>query len=185
MRNFCLLLGVALFGAVSTHAADREVRLSPDGRFYVGWFDHAAGSPFGEVRAIVFRSTSDPHDFFSRVSVPRSTDAAWNAKSTRCVLADAPDNGGPRVWLISEKAPQEWTSREIDPFSTLYEEFRKTDPEVRKLFRPSILNIKWLSETEVSFRGYCNTGTYDITLDTSIPTATPRATKLSDKFLEE
>ena len=88
----------------------REIRRSPDGRYYVGWFDHDAGAPFGIIRPVVVRSASDPHDIFSFVSVPRSTDAAWNAASTRCVIADAPDNGGLTTWLIYQKTPQGWGS---------------------------------------------------------------------------
>ena len=163
----------------------REIRRSPDGRYFVGWFDYDAGAPFGLIRPVVVRSTSDPYDIFSLVSSPRYTDAAWNAASTQCVIADAPDNGGPKTWLIYQKTAQEWASREIEPFSTLYEAFRKTDPEVRHLFRPSILKITWLSNTQVRFRGYCNTGTYLITIDTAAPKQPPTIKKLSDDWLDE
>jgi hypothetical protein len=163
----------------------REIRRSPDGRYYVGWFDHDAGAPFGIIRPVVVRSASDPYDIFSFVSVPRSTDAAWNAASTRCVIADAPDNGGPKTWLIYQKTPWEWASIKIEPFATLYEAFRKSDPGVDHLFRPSILKIEWLSDSKVRFRGYCNIGTYLITMDTASPNKPPETQKLSDKRLDE
>jgi len=163
----------------------REIRRSPNGRYFVAWFDYEAGAPIGLIRPVMIRSTSDPYDIFSFVSIPRSTDAAWNTASTQCVIADAPDNGGPTTWLIYRKRPQEWASKVIDPFTTLYESFRKTDPEIRHLFRPSILKITWLSDTKVQFRGYCNTGTYLITIDTTKPNQSPLTKKLSDECLDE
>lgn len=163
----------------------REIRRSPDGRYYVGWFDYDAGPPFGIIRPVVVRSASDPYDIFSFVSVSRSTDAAWNAASTRCVIADAPDNGGPKTWLVYQKTPQEWVTVKIDPFETLYAAFRKTDPEMDHLFRPSILKIEWLSDSKVRFRGYCNIGTYLITMDTASPSKSPETQKLSDQWLDE
>jgi hypothetical protein len=154
-----------LFAAVLPlcHAGDkddaREVRKSPDGLFYVGWFDLDAGEPFGIIRPVVVRSATDLQDIFSFVSTPRDTKAAWNPASNRCVIADAPDNGGPKVWLVYQKSLDEWAHREIEPFATIYTSFRKTDPDVHYLFRPSILKIEWLSDTRVRFRGYCNIGT--------------------------
>jgi hypothetical protein len=164
---------------------EREIRRSPDGRYFVGWFDYDAGAPFGMIRPIVFRSATDPYNIFSLVSSPRYTDASWNPASSRCVIADAPDNGGPKTWLVYQKTPQEWATREIAPFAALENEFYKADPKVTHLFRPSILKITWLSETEVQFRGYCNSGTYLITVDTAQPKDPPTAKKLSDAWLEE
>lgn len=163
----------------------REIRKSPDGLQYVGWFDHDAGLPFGIIRPVVVRSSTGCFDIFSFVSTPRDTEASWNAASNRCVIADAPDNGGPKVWLVYQKNPEEWEHREIEPFATIYTAFRKTDPEVHQLFRPSILKIEWLSETKVRFRGYCNTGTWLITMDTASPEKEPVTEKLSDQLLEE
>lgn len=179
---FCVVLLCTL---TSAPEPTREIRRSPDSRYFVGWFDYDAGSPIGLIRPVVVRSASDPFDIFSFVSVPRYTDAAWNAASTQCVIADAPDNGGPKTWLVYQKTPQEWATRELEPFATLYEAFRKTDPEVRHLFRPSILRITWLSESRVQFRSYCNTGTYMITMDTSAPKDPPAIMKLSDVFLDK
>jgi hypothetical protein len=163
----------------------REIRRSPDGRYFVGWFDYDAGAPFGFVRPIVVRSASDLYDIFSFVSSPRYTDAAWNTASTKCVIADAPDNGGPKIWLIHQKSHEEWASSEIEPFSTLYEAFRKTDPDVRHLFRPSILKMTWLSDAHLRFRVYCNTGTYLITIDTADRKQPPTLEKVSNEWLEE
>ena len=177
----------ATFLAASAVADDRvrETRPSPDGRYFVGWFDYDAGEPFVLVRTIVMRSVSNPYNIFSLVSLPRYTDAAWNAASNRCVIADAPNNGGPRTWLIYQKTSEEWATRELDPFATLETAFRKTDPEVRHLFRPSILKMTWLSDTQLRLRGYCNTGTYFITLDTAAPKQPPKTKKLSDDWLDE
>ncbi len=85
----------------------REIRKTPDGLFYAGWFDHDAGLPIGIIRPVVVRSATDSQDIFSFVTSPRVTKAAWNAASNRCVIADAPDNGGPGVWLVYQKNPDE------------------------------------------------------------------------------
>jgi hypothetical protein len=161
----------------------REIRLSPDGHYFVGWYDHDAGKPFGVVRPIMLRSVSDAYDIFSVVSVPRTTDAAWNPTSTKCVIADAPDNGGPNTWLVYRKNEYEWASIKLDPFKVLYAEFSKT-PHGATLFRPSILKISWVSETTVSFHAYCNLGTYLITIDTKGKDKNPVSKKLSDELLE-
>ena len=137
---------VLLCSLSSAQETAREIRRSPDGRYFIAWFDYDAGAPIGLIRPVVVRNVSDPFDIFSFVSVPRYTDAAWNPASTQCVIADAPDNGGPKTWLVYQKTPQEWATRGLEPFVTLYEAFRKTDPEVRHLFRPSILKITWLSD---------------------------------------
>ena len=93
----------------------REVRLSPDGRHFAGWYDHDAGMPFGIVRPIVVRSVAGTYDIFSLVSVPRHTDAEWNSASNRCVVMDAPDNGGPNTWLVYRKDEYQWASVKLDP----------------------------------------------------------------------
>jgi hypothetical protein len=160
-----------------------EIRLSPDGLYFVGWFDHDAGEPFGEIRPIVFRSVSDPSVIFSVVSVPRSTQAEWNPASTTFVLADAPDNAGPITWLIHTKDGEQWITEKLDPFKSLYAEFAKSGHGAA-LFRPSILNIVWASDTSVSFHSYCNLGTYLITINTNDLASNPITKKLSDQFLE-
>ena len=164
-------------------AGEREIRLSPDGLYFVGWYDHDAGKPFGEVRSIILRSLSDPYGIFSVASVPRATDAEWNPTSTHCVIADAPDNGGPNTWLIYRKKDDQWASLKLDPFKGLYAEFTKT-PHGAQLFRPSILKVNWVSDTTVSFHAYCNLGTYLITVDTKQADKNPISKKLSNEFLE-
>lgn len=165
----------------------REIRPSPDGKFFVAWLDHDAGPPIGEIRSIILRYTTDQESLFSFVSSPRYTDAAWNPSSTRCVIADAPDNGGPRTWLVSKppEGQDDWVARKIDPFAAVYKAFRQADPEVYHLFRPSFLKIEWLSETKVRFRGFCNTGTYQLTVDATAPDKEPETVKLSDGLLEK
>ncbi|MCW1924017.1 hypothetical protein OKA05_15725 [Luteolibacter arcticus] len=165
----------------------REIRSSPDGKMFVAWVDHDLGPPLGEIRSIFLRYAIDQDTLFSVVSSPRDTQAAWNPSSSRCVIADAPDNGGPRTWLAVHKSPDEWEwqTRLIEPFRELEKKFRESDPEVHQLFRPSFLKIEWLSNTKVRFRAYCNTGTYFLTLDTDRPDEPPVEEKLSDKFLKE
>ena len=180
-----LLATVLSLSAAGAEDDVREIRKSPDGLFYVGWFDHDAGPSFGIIRPVMVRSAGGIHDIFSFVSTPRDTKAAWNAASNRCVIADAPDNGGPKVWVVYQKNPGEWAHREIEPFATIYTAFRKTDPEVHQLFRPAILKIEWLSDTKVRFRGYCNTRAWLITMDTASPEKEPETQKLPDEFLEE
>lgn len=165
----------------------REIRRSPDGKVFVAWVDQELGPPLGTVRSIFVRYAVDQDTLFSVVSSPRDTKAAWNPSSSRCVIADAPDNGGPRTWLVVRKSPDEWAwqSRAIDPFQELYKEFRKSDSQVRHLFRPSILKMEWTSESKVVFRAWCNTGNYLLTMDMDKPDEAPVAEKLSDKFLDE
>ena len=181
-----LIVSTLILPGTFTRAAEgaREVRLSPDGQYFVGWYDHDAGKPFGVVRPIVLRSVSDPYDIFSLVSVPRSTQAEWNAASSMCVIADAPDNGGPTTWLIYRKNGDQWASMKLDPFKSLYAEFSRTS-HGPALFRPSILKIRWISDTTVNFHAYCNLGTYLITMDTKEGAdKNPVSKKLSDQFLE-
>jgi hypothetical protein len=186
MKRIRLIVVFALtLLSVFSHAEDdaREVRLSPDGRYFAGWYDHDAGLPFGIVRPIVLRSVSGSYDIFSLVSVPRCTEAEWNSDSTMCVITDAPDNGGPNTWLVYRKNEHEWASMKLDPFKDLYAQFSKT-PHGAALFRPSILKISWVSETTVSFHAYCNLGTYSITIDTKDADKNPVSKKLSDELLE-
>jgi hypothetical protein len=130
-------------------------------------------------------SEREVHELFARsLPVPRLL-----RPQLGCVL-------GRSHWLRLLSSPprslQHWASsrrssplREIEPFATLYEAFRKTDLEVRQLFRPSILKITWLSDTQVRFRGYCNTGTYLITIETANPKQPPTTKKLSDEWIDE
>lgn len=168
-------------------APTREIRRSPDGKMFVAWADHQLGPPLGEIRSIFLRYANDQDTLFSVVSSPRDTKAAWNPGSSRCVIADAPDNGGPRTWLAIHESPEawEWKTRMIEPFRELERRFREADPEVHHLFRPSILGIEWQSDTKVRFRAYCNTGTYFLTFDTDRPDESAVEEKLSDEFLKE
>ncbi len=185
MRSLVSFL--SLFTCCLAIAADstQVVRYSPNKLYFVAWFDSDAGVPLGVVRSIVVRNASDPEDIFSIVSVPRATHAAWNPASNRCVIADAPDNGGPITWLVYQKKTGKWDSRRLDPFELLEKAFYKADPEVHHLFRPSFRKIEWLSDTKVCFHGYCNSGTYLITVDTASPDSPPIAKKLSNKWIDE
>lgn len=176
------------FDCICAEPGFTEIYYSPNNHYYVGWFDFDAGKPFGIIRPILLRSSNDPYDIFSRVSVPRSTQAAWNSSSTKCFIADAPDNAGPVSWLVCKKTPleaEQWETITLDPFAQIYNQFRKTDPEVHRLFRPSILKVDWLSDSILRLRGYCNTGTYLITIDTTKPLTTPTIQKLSDQLLQK
>jgi hypothetical protein len=178
-------MDVSGFGPVAPPV--REIRRSPDGKMFVAWVDQDLGPPFDTIRSIFLRSATDPETCFSVVTSPRYTDAAWNPSSTRCVIADAPDNGGPRTWLVERKSPSdsEWQSRQIEPFRELGKQFYEADPEVHHLFRPAFSSIDWISETKVQFHASCNTGTYLLTIDTDRRDNTPVAEKLSDGFLKE
>lgn len=185
--KYILFLVIAILTPLSTLARaedhEREVRLSPDGLHFVGWYDHNAGLPFGVVRPIMLRSVSGQYDIFSIVSVPRSTSAAWNSASTMCVIADAPDNGGPNTWLVQRKEDELWDTIKLDPFKELCAEYSKTSHGA-ELWRPSILKIKWISVTTVSFYSYCNLGTYLITIDTTATDKKPVIKKLSAELQE-
>ena len=173
-----VLMRVSAYEAVAPPV--REIRPSPDGKFFVAWLDHDAGPPIGVIRSIMLRYTTDQESLFSFVSSPRYTDAVWNPSSTRCVIADAPDNGGPRTWLVSKppEGKDDWKARKIDPFAVLEKAYYHADPK-NNLFRPWFSKIEWLSDTRVQFRGGCNSGTYLLTMDTTTPDKAPKAQKLS------
>lgn len=157
------------------------VHPSPDGKFYIGWFDHDAGKPFGLCRSVTLRGPTDPHDYFSFVTTPRNTQITWNKSSTRCILSDAPDNGGPTVWsLVRDEPTDTWKPVKIDPFTSLYAEFKRT-AHGATLYRPSILKMIWDSETVVLFQTRCNLGEFEIALDVSDPTGQPTSRRLSKK----
>jgi hypothetical protein len=179
-----LMVSLLILLSLITRAEDceREVRYSPDKRYFVGWYDHDAGLPFGIVRPIILSSVSGSYVIFSLVSVPRCTEAEWNSASSMCVIADAPDNGGPNTWLVYRKSENEWDSAKLDPFKDLYAQFSKTSHGA-ELWRPSILKISWISETTVSFHAYCNLGTFLITMNTKGKNKNPISKKLSDEFL--
>ena len=181
------LLTVILVSASWLFAADVPkpmLQYSPDRSALVGWLDVNAGSPVGPLRSIFFRQTADEWLFFSRVTIPRMTQAAWNSTSTRCVLADAPDNGNLLVWLI-EKHPESplWRPITLDPLASLERQFGAT-PHGATLWRPSILHMKWTDEFTLQLRCYCNLGTYLLTLDARAPTEKITIQHLSDKLLE-
>jgi hypothetical protein len=187
MRLIARLLATGfMMATVFAHAADpvREFRKSPDGKYFVAWFDQDVGKILGEMRSVVLCASDDSAPLFSFVSMPRYTDAAWNPSSTRCIIADAPDNGGPVVWLLVKTGEGSWNPVEIKPFASLSKDFYNA-PKNTSLFRPSLLKIEWLSDTKIRFRGYCNSGTYLMTMDVTEPDKTPELEKLSDKWLEE
>lgn len=165
----------------------REILPSPDGRFFVAWLDHDEGPPIGEIRSIFLRSATDQETLFSFVSSPRDTRAAWNPSSTCCVIADAPDNGGPRTWLVSKPPENEdgWKASRIEPFAELEQAHLRADPEVHHLFRPSFSKIEWLSDTKVRFRARCNSGNYLLTMDVASADKATKVEKLPDDPAEK
>lgn len=166
-----------------------EFRQSPDKKHLVAWFDQNVGKPLGEMRSVVLCASDDAAPLFSFVSVPRYTDAAWNPSSDRCIIADAPDNGGPVVWLVQKNSRGDWSPGQLDPFASLAADFYSQQSDGKQprstLFRPSLLKIEWLTDTKIRFRGYCNLGTYLMTMDTASPDTAAKVERLSDKLLEE
>ena len=169
----------------------REIRRSPDDKSVIAWADTDLGPPLGEIRSIFLRS-GDDESSFSLVTTPGHTDAAWSPSSSRCVIADMPDMGGPRTWLVTRENEDAsaWKPRKIDPFRELekthYEHYEADPASVdQPMFRPRFLKIEWLSGTLLRFRGYCNTGTYLLTVDTDKPEEAAKVEKLSDRLLEE
>ena len=102
MRRAMTFLAAALAASMRLMSAEPPplvVHYTPDKSAFIAWSDYDAGLPLGMIRSIVLRQSSDEWVYFSRVTTPRNTDAAWNAASTRCLLSDAPDNGNLLVWL--------------------------------------------------------------------------------------
>lgn len=168
-----------------------SVLYSPDRQHYVAWFDVNAGSPIGEIRPVVFRSTRGVPDLFSFVTVPgQATQAAWNASSTRCVVGDQPDNGTASVWLVYKQEPDEWRWRKIDPSAPVYAAYRRVmGDRDTPLFRPKLDKIEWLTDTQARFLVWCNLGSHEpaevagryfVTIDFQSPDAAPTMTKISD-----
>ncbi|MEZ0274961.1 MAG: hypothetical protein ACAH88_08655 [Roseimicrobium sp.] len=187
MRTIARLIAtVLMMASVFAYAAEpvREFRKSPDGKYLVAWFDQNVGEPLGDMRSVVLCASDDSAPLFSFVSMPRYTDAAWNPSSNRCIIADAPDNAGPVIWLLVRTGNGSWNPAEIKPFASLEKEFY-SKPPTSTLFRPSLLKIEWLSDTKIRFRGYCNSGTYLMTMDAAEPDKAAEIEKLSDKLLEE
>ena len=169
-----------------------SVLYSPDRQHYVAWFDVKAGSPIGDVRPVVFRTTSSIPDLFSFVTVPgQATQAAWNAFSTRCVIGDQPDNGGASVWLVYKQEPDEWLWRKIDPLAPVYAAYRRVmGDRDTPLFRPTLNKIEWLTDTQARFLISCNLGSHEpaavagryfVTIDFQSLGAVPTMTKISDQ----
>jgi hypothetical protein len=166
-----------------------EIRHSPDKKHLVAWFDQDVGQPLRDMRSVVLCASDDSTPLFSFVSIPRYTKAAWNPSSDRCLIADAPDNAGPVVWLLQKNSKGDWSPSLLEPFTSLATEFYNKQSEGKEprstLFRPSLLKIEWLTDTKIRFRGYCNLGTYLMTMDTASPDTAAKVEKLSDKLLEE
>ncbi|RBP44456.1 hypothetical protein DES53_104277 [Roseimicrobium gellanilyticum] len=186
VRSIIQLLILGFVMTVLAHGGEpvREIRHSPDKKYLVAWFDQDVGEPLRDMRSVVLCASDDSAPLFSFVSNPRYTDAAWNASSNLCIIADAPDNGGPVIWLLRMNEKGDWQPEVLDPFASLSKEFYDI-PDRASLFRPSLLKIEWLSETKVRFRGYCNLGTYFMTVDTTMPGKAAEVEKLSDKLLRE
>jgi hypothetical protein len=161
-----------------------KVRHSPDKKHLVAWFDQDVGQPLRDMRSVVLCASDDSAPIFSFVSIPRYTEAAWNPSSDRCIIADAPDNAGPVIWLLQKNSRGDWNPGLLEPFASLEKEFYDK-PAQTSLFRPSLLKIEWLSDTKIRFRGYCNLGTYLMTMDTASPETAAKVEKLSDKLLQE
>jgi hypothetical protein len=182
----CLIASGFMVATVLAHAdeAVREIRHSPNGKYLVAWFDQDTGEPLRHMRSVVLCASDDSAPLYSFVTNPRYTDAAWNPSSNRCIIADAPDNGGPIIWLLLKTGDGTWRPVQLDPFASLEKDFY-SKPRTSTLFRPSLLKIEWLSDTKVRFRGYCNSGTYLMTMDAAAPDKPAEIEKLSDKLLRE
>jgi hypothetical protein len=169
----------------------REIRRSPDGRHFVGWFDHDAGAPFGMTRSVVFRSTSDSGaDIFSFVGTSRFTDAAWNPASTRCVITNEVNWEKTFVWLVYEDKSDKWLSRKLDVLAPMEAAYRRAigDKDLPG-FRLHLDKIEWLSDTQARFLVWSNlndpklvsSGRYLVTIDTKVPEAAPTMIKIPNE----
>lgn len=188
MRLALTFLAVALAASIKLNGAEPSplvVHYSPDKSAFIAWSDYDAGRPLGMIRSIVLRQSNDEWVSFGLVTTPRTTDAAWNAASTRCLLSDAPDNGNLFVWLIEKnsEAPT-WRPVSLNPLATVERQFHTTD-HGSSLWRPSVLKMSWTDDTSIELRCYCNLGTYLITVDTRKTTGPFHVKKLSNKLLDE
>lgn len=153
----------------------REIRQSPDGKSFVAWVDRDFGPPVGEIRSVILRVVSGGGMPFSLVTYPRHTWAAWNSSSTRCVIADAPDNGGPTTWLVvKDSSPDGWSVRKIEPFAALATDYYRQHPGGSPPYRPWYRKIEWISDTQIRFDfTHNNRARHLITFDTDAPNKAP------------
>ncbi len=164
---------------------------SPDGRLCVAWFDHDSGEPLGTTRSIALRDPSDPDNtLFSFVGTSRSTQAAWNEKSTACVIANELSWEKTQVWLVAKDDKGQWQSRELKVLAPLEAAYRSSiGDKDHPGFRAHVEKIEWLEGTQLRFVISANgqdpqlsyAGTYQVSFDTAKPGAEPVAEKIGDE----
>lgn len=160
-----------------------QICWSPDGRLCAAWFDHEAGEPLGATRSIVLRDPSDSDNtLFSFVGASRSTQAAWNASSTACVIANEVSWEKTLVWLVSKDDTRRWQSRELNVVAPLEAAYRRAIGEKdHPGFRVHVEKIEWLAGTQLRFLVRANgndpelasSGSYQVSFDLAKPGAEP------------
>ncbi|WP_265595002.1 hypothetical protein [Haloferula sp. BvORR071] len=164
-------------------AAGEQASWSPDGRIVAAWFDHDGGKPFGVTRSIAVRDSSDPDStLFSFVGTSRSTQAAWNANSTACVVANEVNWEKALVWLVSKDDKGQWRSRELGVIAPLEAAYRRSIGEKdHPGFRVHVEKIEWHTGSELRFLVWANghnpelasSGNYQVSFDIGKPGAEP------------
>ncbi len=160
-----------------------ELRPSPDGQELVCWFDHDAGSFVGTIRSILVRSKSDPDmPLFSFAGTSRSTNAAWNSVSTRCVIVNEVDRGRMLVWLVYKEKSGKWHERLLDVIAPIEAAFLKArgDRDL-PMFQVHLEKIEWISDTQLRFHVWANgnepdlasSGTYQVDINAELADAKP------------
>lgn len=169
----------------------KQLCWSPDGRLLAAWFDHDGGEPLGATRSIVLRDESNSDNtLFSFVGVSRSTQAAWNANSTACLIANELSWEKTLVWLVTKDDKGQWRSRELKVLAPLEAAYRRSiGDKDHPGFRAHVEKIEWLEGTQLRFVVSANgqdpqlsyAGTYQVSFDTGKPGAEPVAEKIGDE----
>ncbi len=148
---------------------------SPDKKMVAAWVDSSLGKALPDIRSIVIARNGDQGSvFFSKVTTPRSTQAAWSPDSRTCLIYDAPDNGNVFFWLVTAgKSPEDrWRGKEIhpmDPLYAVYEKKRAAKHWDATLWRPYCSEIKWIDNGTISMTAADNDGEYHLTVKLTDP----------------
>ena len=182
-----------LFSITRTTAQELgpELRSSPDGRDLVCWFDHDAGALIGKTRSILVRSKSDPDmPLFSFAGTSRSTDAAWNSISTRCVIVNEVDWERTLVWLVYKDKSGKWQERLLNVMAPIEAAYRQAiGNKDHPGFRVHVDKMEWISDTQLRFFVWSNrndpdlasSGTYQVDINTELPDVKPTMTRVPIK----
>jgi hypothetical protein len=146
------LLAIILTTAASSSLADplaNDSRPSPDGHWMVSWHCKRTWQPDSCTGTLLRQA--DGRAFFTRQTNDRYITAAWNSRSTKCLVLDAPDNASSYFWLVRVRSGRAAVER-LD-YETITREIEHEIPRARTprnaLSRSGIEKITWISDSRL------------------------------------